>query len=152
MPDAAAVPLRWPVDPAAMTDLQKFLMWTPLIGPQVRIRRGLLRQLKARPADCMRAWDAFPPDKAALAVRIAAILKDALDWPHARFIPDDPFGILLWDRFGDMADVTAVMAIEEAMGFGIEEGTWRRWMEGGTFGEVVDALIALRERHGSGAS
>jgi hypothetical protein len=120
--------------------MQRLFMWLPLVGPQRRIYRDLLGQLKARPEDAD-AWKALGPEVRDGARRVTQILKDYLGWPHsAVFLPQDPADIPFWDRTGDLAATEAIMAIEEDFAVKMPEDFWLS-LPKITFGEAVTRLL-----------
>jgi hypothetical protein len=137
-----------------MTSLQKFLMWTPFVGPQIGISRGIIRQMTERKEECLQAWGQYSSDKVELAQKISRIIQDAMEWPNGLFLPDDPFRILLWERYSDGLGIFyAMKGIEEATQVTPDESTWELWLKQRTYGQVLDELLRLKtEKGGTSAS
>src|SRR6266487_4173530 len=98
MSNRKANPLKWSVDWNNLRQMERLLMWFPLLGPQRRIYQDLLRQLKGRHQD-VEPWERLGPEVRDAAKRVTQILKDHLGWPpSAVFLPQDPADIPFWDR------------------------------------------------------
>jgi hypothetical protein len=146
-----ANPLKWGVDWNDLPPLQRFFMWMPLVGPQMRIYRDLIGQLEARPEN-VDAWGEQGPEVRDAASRITRILKDHLGWPEsAAFLPQDPADILFWDRTGDLAATEAIMAIEKDFEVEMREDFWHS-LPRLTFAEAITMLLraAKAEQAGTG--
>lgn len=136
-------PLHWSINWEHLTPMQRVLMWTPIIGPQGRIYTDLLRQLKQRAPDDLAAWDLYTRDERVLALAVCDILGETLGWPVAVFLPEDPADIPFWDHTGDMADVEAVLAVEEILGTTVPSEFWEG-LRKTTFGAVIRELSRMK--------
>jgi hypothetical protein len=133
-------PLRWSVDWSNLRQMERLLMWFPLLGPQRRIYQDLLRQLKARRQD-VEPWERLGPEVRDAAKRVTQILKDQLGWPPSTvFLPQDPADIPFWDRTGGLAGTEAIMAVEEAFLVEMPEDFWLS-LPKITFGQAITKLL-----------
>jgi len=104
--------------------------------------------MEARAAVPSEAWGT-DPDRYILANKIAAIIRDEIEWPNANFIPEDPMCLVLFrldteDLFWDNMEIECIfIEIEYALGcsFTFEEVDT---IYAGTFGEAVDLLLEIR--------
>ena len=133
-------PLHWPFDWNHLPSWQTFLSAIPVVGPQARAYRAVVRQLKLRPNWCFELWDGYSEVERHLSKTIARIAQVGLGWPNAHFIPADPFEIIVWDRYGDLATSGLLTEIEAEAG--LRRRTTAEWesLMGTSFGEVVRAL------------
>jgi len=80
------------------------------------------------------------------ALKVSAIIKDAIGWTAANFVPDDPVDILLWHGCYDLGELDAVLRMEAAFFVEIPEHKREEiWRSGLTLGQLVDYLL----EHGS---
>ena len=56
MPSPNFIPLKWPAAFKKTTKLQKFLMWTPLVGFQRKAAKMVCEQLKRRDVSYIYLW------------------------------------------------------------------------------------------------
>lgn len=116
--------LRWPIDPRTFSRLDAFLMWTPFVGKQGVILKGLYDQLSKRKTSLTdemlrELWK----DKYDIAAAVSRIIHENMGWPTDRYIPDDTMGILLWAHRDGLDDVGCIQDLEKHF-----ERTCRSWM------------------------
>jgi acyl carrier protein len=145
MSNYRASPLKWSVDWNNLKPMDKFMMGVPLIGPQRRIYADILRQLKARPAHAVQAWDELDAEIHDAAASVTKILVEILRWPRtAVFLPEDPADIPFCDRSDGLAAVEAIMAVERHFAVELPESLWSN-LSKITFGEMISKLVELRK-------
>ena len=113
-------PLVWPKSKTNPGQLDKSFRGFPVFGPEVRIRKDIMRQLKARESHCLHLWKELP-GKTKLFLLIAPIIQRNFGWPNDNYIPDDPLEILIFDDGDGMAIAEFVMDIEDQFGIVIPE-------------------------------
>lgn len=69
----------------------------------------------------------------------------AIAWEHPRFIPQDPFGIMICWQSGDICELDAIWRIQKAFGYASRDksflGLTYEELSKLTFGEVVDRIL-----------
>ena len=63
------------------------------------MRKHLCKQLKSRNEGVLDEW---PHDTRELAIKMAGMIQEYLEWPNAFFVPRDPCDILLWDTTSEL--------------------------------------------------
>ena len=105
--------LHWPSYWTAPNPLQRFLLGVPVVGLQARVRDGFERQLRSRGPGWDERWtnvDCDPDTRRT----VSAVIQRWFEWPNDHFIPEDTFGILIWDwRAYFIDDLTVSSAVEE---------------------------------------
>lgn len=74
-----------------------------------------MRQLRLRPASSLDLWESVSPEHAEVVRVVSGIARDGLGWPNDYFIPSDPFGIIVWDRHGDLETSEILTLIEDTL-------------------------------------
>ena len=110
----ACEPLSWPFEWKALSPLDRFLVGTPFFGAQARADRHLRAQLRRRTSGCLELWGNGA--RRARAEELSGRLAKEFDWPNPLFIPDDPFGILCWDRRAYAVDDLRVPTVLRELG------------------------------------
>lgn len=131
-------PLSWPRFWSEASAGERFLRDLPFIGLNARTRRFLRRQLLNRPESCSGLW---APPLRDLAAEIATLIGDENRWPNARFIPEDPCAILLWDTTTQMRCESILLALTERYGL---DTSVTRGIEDLLFGELVSRVAETR--------
>lgn len=132
------------------TALQRFLEGVPLVGARPTI--DLVKQLSRRGPEWVDEWNATHLDvDLFFAFRVARLVRDAMQWPNDRFVPDDPMHLLVHDRWFAADDATfVVLAIEDDLALRDLPGSFWTTALAGTFGEMVVALQqCVARRRGS---
>lgn len=124
----------------------RFFLGAPFVGTERRIHKFICDQLRSRDETCLDGWGS-EGDRREFALRCCALIRRALEWPNALFIPEDPVEILAWDRRSVVIDEfrTAVLVEELEKAAGLPKQTDAVWEEAGglTLGQLVDWLLAM---------
>jgi len=130
-------PLSLPKELEEPSSLQAMLVDLPLVGLATRIRRCLASQLKARPAEAMNVWD-LGPEAHRVKDRVSQRVRDVLEWPNDRFIPDDPCRLVLREPSVSLGDIELVMWLENE--YAVSETAAERIRGDLTYGELIAEL------------
>ena len=84
-----------------MTSVQKFMMWFPLFGTDVRVVKDVTFQLKRRAEFPLDEWKEYKN----INDRILKRLAKANEWPNHNFHPQDPLDLLFFPTDGNGWDV-----------------------------------------------
>ena len=90
--------------------------------------------------NCLKLWEDFSEVEVRFARVISQVASSCLGWPNGLFIPADPFEIIVWDRYGDLATTEVLAQAGSAAGLeklGVQE--WEMFLTR-RFGELVRAL------------
>ena len=100
-------PISSLVNLSNMTSMQKFLMWCPFIGTDVKIVKDITAQLKVRTEFPTEDWKGYSDiDKID---EFSRRLAKANEWPNHHFHPGDPIDLLFFFTDGDGWDVIDLM-------------------------------------------
>ncbi len=130
-------PLTWPEYWRNPSALQRLLKGVPHIGIDRRLEREIVAQLQARGPECLEAWDADAQVRRIVSVAGEIIVKN-LKRPNGYFIPDDLFGMMVFDPGDGLNTVEVLLDLEDAFGLAMETLDERTWEM--TFGEVVQRI------------
>jgi len=134
------VPLKWPDWWTNMGQWRRFLMGTPIIGPQSRLRGEIVAELKRRGKDCEHLWGNCE-ERLGVFRRCSTIIRDRLHWPNAHFLPADRLDVLLWDGlFDGLPTVEAVLALEQEFHLDEDFALVEYASQGKTLGDLVQSL------------
>lgn len=132
-------PLHLPPDnPNRRSRLQEFFSG----GRGIEQGKSLVAQLSERDAIPPEVWGT-DRDRQRLAAAIGRIVAKVIPWPNAHFIPEDPFGLVVFalpDGKDDLELSAILMATERLLGLDLDDGTALGLLDM-TFGEVVDLLL-----------
>ena len=105
--------------------------------------------MSTRSGESAGSWEAFSRREVNVARSVSSIAKKSLGWPNDNFIPEDPFQIVVWDRYGDLATVEALAGVEATLG--LRKRTTEEWdaLLGKSYGEVIRIIS---QEAGTGAS
>ncbi|MBN1342780.1 MAG: hypothetical protein JXQ73_08890 [Phycisphaerae bacterium] len=125
--------------------LGKFFFDFPRWGAGARAYRDIQRQMAERSEDCLTAWGANA-QRNAVRDEVSAIIQEWMEWPHRFYLPNDHLGALLFfpcDMSGEQAlqSIADAFSVPDDLVFGFEERT---------YGELVDALVEVRDRQRTG--
>ena len=154
-----ASPLVWPGHFPPESWWGRFLLGTPLLGPDVSFFKKLEAQQAARTEEVMTGWTDERERRVALS--LGTCLQRDWGWKTPYFIPGDSMVAVIggpdpWTYFEmDLAD--AFKAYEEQLGQRMEAGFWEAVIDWNDrhdcFGELVGKLTAqLRDTNASKAS
>jgi hypothetical protein len=135
-------PLDWPDCWKRQSNLDRFLMHMPLLGPDRRTMRSLRRQLKTRDWRALRAWGSDPL-LTSVASELHTIIREELEWPNDRFVPKDRCEILLFDPTMQLRRVQALVCIEQV--FDLPDG-FLDAIDRQTVGELAASIAELERR------
>jgi hypothetical protein len=96
-------PITSQVNLTNMTSIQKFMMWFPFIGTDVRVVKDVTSQLKLRPEFPSGEWKEFK--NLDDIIEFSKRLAKANEWPNHYFHPRDPIDLLFFPTDGDGWDV-----------------------------------------------
>lgn len=114
----------------------------PVIGALDKSHADIAKQLVEREASYEGQWNAFTIEEKALARTIAQIAMAEMGWPNDRFIPDDPFEIVIWDAGDGLATGSALSKIERVLRLAQKpESEWKD-LATNTLGNVVKRLLS----------
>jgi hypothetical protein len=102
--------------------------------------KSLVAQLEARGPIPPEVWGP-DKDRQRLAAAMSRIIANAIPWPNAHFIPEDPFSLAVFalpNGRDDFELTEILMATESLLGWDLDE--WALGLLDMTFGEVVDTL------------
>jgi hypothetical protein len=135
------VPLTWPVELQQLSRWRRFFWGISFIGSNQKMRKTLFQQMRLRTADCLALWDGYTNEEKDISGRISQVVYSSLGWPNRFFIPQDCFGILVWDHTGDLGTTSTLTAIESE--FDLAEFPSQEWerLLSCTFGEVVRMMV-----------
>ncbi len=129
---------------------ERVWMWIPFIGwliaaamHQARVRPmvdDVRSQLQARPCTA-ESWEG-DSRRLALARRVRAIIAEEIGWPNDHFIEMDPTAILLWSHRDGLDGVAVWQSLEAECQIKLPVAEFGEWLERGTLGGLVDALLA----------
>lgn len=103
------------------------------------IAQSVDRQLRERGENYVALWSSHPNRD--LALRVSDVICRTQGWPNNRFVPDDPFDLLLpFRRYDGMDAVDTVIAIEKALELPQLPDTFWDECASRSFGEVVQHL------------
>jgi hypothetical protein len=118
-------------------------MGFPFLGPQGRIFKSVCRQLEERGADVEDLWGSDPRRRRAVEI-VSGIIAKHMGWPNTRFVPQDPFWIVMWDRYSTLVDELrhedVRVDLESAFGTKVSRtqlSDWYAW----PYGRVIDQLL-----------
>jgi len=100
-------PIHSEINPAALTPTQKFLMWSPFIGPNIKLVKQIKQQLKQRTCFPKEQWNGHRDIDSI--VEFSKKLKEANEWPNHYFHPDDPIDLLFFFTDGDGWEAIDIM-------------------------------------------
>ena len=146
----SAVPtddLRFPKDLPPTDRWKKFFLGVRWLGPDLSFFKLLKAQQAARSNDQMHTWGGGARQE--IAVLISGILSRSLGWKTTVFLPQDVFAVACHGPTFDCIDrcyalKDAVESLEEKYAVSIPARFWVG-KEEATFGEVVDAIIRLKD-------
>ena len=124
--------------------VDRYIGFHQLFADHKKKHDAISAQLTGRNEKVLELWDTYPPEKKALAFKIATILKENLDWPNNYFIPTDPFGMILHDKYGDLPVEESVIEIENLIGKKIDDSIWQSF-EKTNYSEVIDYLYSVKK-------
>jgi len=124
-------PLRWPDE--------RLKRAGGFSGKAPKAARAFARQVDERGPVPPEVWG-DDPQRQAVAARIGEIIRPEFGSRQANFIPQDPFGILVWGGWYDLGEVEVLMNIEEAFDINIPDDDMSLLFER-TLGEVIDYVM-----------
>ena len=143
----ACKPLIFPSHFPPTDRWKKFFIGVRWLGPDLSFFRKLKAQQGQRSLHEMSLWGGG--ERQAVAATIATVLHERLHWPSAVFIPDDSFQVVCngpsFDFNDEFAAEEAIGEVEVMLAIKVARAFWQG-KEQATFGEVVDALLALKQQ------
>jgi len=138
--------LRFPSDFPPKDRWKKFFIGIRWLGPDLSFFKVLKRQQAARTNDQMHAWGGGARQE--IATLISETLSRSLGWKTAVFLPQDAFAVACHGPTFDCIDgdctlMEAIESLEKKYAVSIPITFWED-KEEATFGEVVDAIVKLR--------
>jgi len=129
--------------------LEKICWWIPLAGWIVagslredRLTAGWRKadeQLALRPPVPPEVWG-DDPLRRRIAAFVAADIRIEVCWCSSRFIPEDPFKIMIDDPYPGMSLQLVILDIEQQWRLKMTDKEWQAALEM-TFGQVVDLIM-----------
>ena len=118
-------------------------MGFPFLGPQGRMFRSICRQIEERGDEVEALWGTDSRRLRAMQV-VSALIAKQMAWPSTRFIPQDPFWIVMWDRHSTAIDELAHedvrLKMEAAFQTTIPRAQLAEWYSW-SYGRVIDQLL-----------
>jgi hypothetical protein len=126
---------------------KKFFIGVRWLGPDLSFFDKLKAQQGQRTVREMSLWGGG--QRQAVAETIGLVLHQRLRWPTEVFVPDDSFQVICtgprFDFIDDFAGEEAIEKVELMLAIKVASAFWEG-KEEATFGEVVDALLALKRQ------
>ena len=126
---------------------KKFFIGVRWLGPDLSFFGKLKAQQRQRSVREMSLWGGG--QRRAVAETIGRVLHARLRWPTDVFIPNDSFQVICtgprFDSIDDLAGEEAIEEVELMLTIKVAPAFWQG-KEQATFGEVVDALLALKQQ------
>jgi hypothetical protein len=143
----ATDPLRFPSDYPPKDRWKRFFIGIRWLGPDLSFFKVLKAQQAARTNDQMRTWGGGTRQE--IAALISETLSQSLGWKTTVFLPQDVFAVACHGPTFDCIDgcyslKEAIESLEKKYAVAISDTFWVG-MEEATFGEVVDAIVKLRD-------
>lgn len=140
-------PLAYPSHYPPTDRWKKFFIGVRWLGPDLSFFRDLRAQQGVRTPDLINIWGGGR--RQAFAELIGNTLHKRLGWKTRFFLPDDSFQVMCHGpKFGLIDDLfaieEAIEEIQDTYAVTIPQSFWSG-REEATFGEVVDALVVLKD-------
>jgi hypothetical protein len=121
------MPLEWPPEWARLTRSQRWLMGMPFVGLDRQSHKLLSVQLSSRGEEYRAAWTTTAVPEAVWS-RCLTVVREAGLWSSDRFIPEDPFAIVMW-KYGDPLVIEEVLEDTAACFGRCDRVPWSAWAQ-----------------------